>query len=60
MAYMQKYPTSAKMPSLLASVATVAIDTVIVERDDAGNGEDQFNWPPPSASALHLEGLKRA
>ena len=60
MAYMQKYPTSAKVPSLLASVATVAIDTVIIEREDLGNGEDQFNWPPPSAAARRVTDLKRA
>ncbi|KQT47338.1 hypothetical protein ASG43_09405 [Aureimonas sp. Leaf454] len=60
MAYMQKYPTSAKLPDLLASVATVANNSVIVEREGSEAGEDQFNWPPPSAAARRLPDLKRA
>lgn len=60
MAYMQKYPTSAKMPSLLATVAAVAIDTVIVEREGSELGEGQFNWPPPSAATRRATEPKRA
>lgn len=54
MAYMQKYPTSTKVLDLLSSAAIPSINTVIVEGDPLGQGDDQFAWPPPSARPIGL------